>query len=172
MDISIGIDPGAKGALGIIHDDGTASVFPLKCSIRNGSTIVDTVALREVLRDLIREDYATVAIEEPLSSAISSARTIASCWRNFGRIEAVMDGLRLEYRAVPPRVWQSAILGKVPKGESKAASIAAAKSAFPGLSLHRSPRCSTDCDGLADALNIARYLAGYASQSSSPDQPR
>jgi len=52
-------------------------------------------------------------------------------------------------------VRRADIIGKIPKGESKPMSIAKAKELYPSISLRRSARCSTDSDGLSDALLIA-----------------
>jgi len=162
MKIWIGIDPGCAGAIAAIAENADVRIRPL--AIRkdaDGMNIVDVDIFESDLRLLACSHEVAVLVEEPLRHAMSSANTIASCWRNFGRIQAILDFIRFPHSSVPPRTWQPKMLGKVAKGESKTASIAMAKQLFPDATLRRSIRCRTDDDGFADALLLAAYLRAY-----------
>ena len=158
----IGNDPGCAGAVAAIGEIADVRIRPL--AIRkdaDGMNIVDVDIFESDLRVLAGSDEVVVLVEEPLRHAMSSANTIASCWRNFGRIQAILDFIHFPHSAVPPRTWQPKMLGKVAKGESKKASIAMAKQLFPDATLRRSLRCRTDDDGFSDALLLAAYLRTY-----------
>ena len=162
----IGIDPGCAGAIAAIAENADVRIRPL--AIRkdaDGMNIVDVDIFESDLRLLACSHEVAVLVEEPLRHAMSSANTIASCWRNFGRIQAILDFIHFPHSAVPPRTWQPKMLGKVGKGESKNASIAMAKQLFPDATLRRSLRCRTDDDGFSDALLLAAYLRAYVDTS-------
>ena len=158
----IGIDPGCAGAMAAIRENAEIRIRPL--AIRqdaDGMNIIDVDLFESDLRILSGIDEVIVLVEEPLRHAMSSANTIASCWRNFGRITAVLDYIKFPHSAITPRTWQAKMLGKVARGESKAASIETAKRLYPHVALRRSHRCRTDDDGFSDALLLAAYLRRY-----------
>lgn len=61
------------------------------------------------------------------------------------------------------RDWQSKILGKTPRGQTKEAALALAQQLEPGEKWLKSPRATTPSDGAIDAYLIARYLRGELS---------
>ena len=80
----IGIDPGCAGAMAAIRENAEIRIRPL--AIRqdaDGMNIIDVDLFESDLRILSGIDEVIVLVEEPLRHAMSSANTIASCWRNF-----------------------------------------------------------------------------------------
>jgi len=61
-----------------------------------------------------------------------------------------------EWLRVTPQSWQKAILGKVPKGDTKKYALAKAKATWSD-SFTKNARCKVPHEGLIDAALIALY---------------
>lgn len=98
---------------------------------------------------------AVFIIEEPNNSRnASTAYSVSSCFHSFrGFFEAKL----LPFERITPQSWQRSMLGKVPKGETKAFALAKAREIWPGEKWLKTPRCSTPHEGLIDAALIAEY---------------
>ena len=145
----IGIDPGAKGAIAIIFDDGTV-------------TIQDMPSIEEVLSTFKRpydiEDNCRVAIEQvhplPGQSCIASF--------TYGENFLLAKLIGMWYNNAPvmvsPQRWKKHYgLKKEPeetKTEYKRKSVEKARELFPKLSDH----LKYSKDGRAEALLIANWL--------------
>ena len=72
----------------------------------------------------------------------------------YGLIQGIIFGLGLEYKLIliSPQAWKKSLIGD---SKGKGAVIEAVKLRFPGIDLRRTPRCTTDHDGMADAVGIA-----------------
>lgn len=102
--------------------------------------------------NLSNADYV---IEEPNNSRnASTAYSVASCFHSFrGFFETKM----LNWHRITPQSWQKAMLGKVPKGETKAYALAKARELWADEKFLASSRCKTPHAGLVDAALIAEY---------------
>lgn len=144
----IGIDPGARGALSIIHDGGVdTAVYDIPsyihflscCDPANSFAVVEQVHAM------------------PKNGAVSMFNF--GC--NFGIIQGLLMMHGIPYQLVPPQKWKKAYSLTFPKGTDKAkikaASCEKAMQLFPCVSLLETPRCKRPHDGIAESLLIALY---------------
>jgi hypothetical protein len=97
----------------------------------------------------------SVTVEEPNNSRTpSTAYSVAS---SFHSLRALLDLWQLPWHRITPQVWQKAMFGKVPKGETKSRALLCAKSIWSHRDFLASPRCKVPHDGLIDAALIAEY---------------
>lgn len=99
----IAIDPGVGGGIAYIDTDGSVHALPMP------STLHD---IQNELRLLSRSTFGplTVFLEElPKFAGKMSGSSMATMFRNYGRIEGLLAayGARIEY--LPPRKWQAAL---------------------------------------------------------------
>lgn len=134
----IGIDPGKKGALAIIREDGVTLV-PF-----------DTEAYN---RELLRVDSALCALERVGAMPGQGVTSMFSFGENYGFIQGLLTANAIPYELVTPQRWKKAfeVTG------DKNTSIAVAKRLFPGVSLRRTVQSRKDDDGMAEALLLAEY---------------
>jgi len=133
----IGIDPGASGAIAVIHESGNVNW------IKNDSTEHE---LADWLRD-IAENFDCIAIIEQVSAmpkqGVSSTFKFG---RSFGFLIGLLTALRVRYEAYRPQVWQKH-LRCLTKGD-KNVSKAAAQRLWPSTKITHAN---------ADALLIAEF---------------
>jgi len=156
----IGIDPGLSGGVAVIDNDGNMINMMTMPNTLHGRR--NTVEIRE-LESFIKTYVNATVIIESAQKFSAGTNALTSTWFGFGRITAMLElnGIRHEIIA-SPLTWQKAFwtkpkMPKEVKFDTKAASVAAAKRLFPGLSFLRSERCSKPHDGLTDAALIAEY---------------
>jgi len=98
---------------------------------------------------------ALYVIEEPNNSRnASTAYSVASC---FHSLRGYFTARNLSFLRITPQSWQKAMLGKVPKGETKKYAIEAVNNRWPDESFTKSVRCTTPHAGIVDAALIAEY---------------
>lgn len=133
----IGIDPGASGAIAVIHESGNVNW------IKNDSTEHE---LADWLQD-IAENFDCIAIIEQVSAmpkqGVSSTFKFG---RSFGFLIGLLTALRVRYEAYRPQVWQKH-LRCLTKGD-KNVSKAAAQRLWPSTKITHAN---------ADALLIAEF---------------
>ncbi len=149
MRVLLSIDPAEKAGAALFVDGALVG----HCDF-NGSTFTTShAALAELCKDLPPEvEQATCVIEEGYIGFNTGpgALTLA---RRRGLAQAAAEALGFtDFAFVAPRTWQPAILGYVPKGQTKPASIAKALETF-GIVV------SAD---VADSLNLGTYFIKYA----------
>lgn len=99
MNNYIAIDPGVGGGIAYIDTDGSVHALPMPATLHD---------LREQL--LILCLGSTVFLEElPKFAGKMSGSSMATMFRNYGRIEGLLAsyGCRIEY--LPPKKWQAAL---------------------------------------------------------------
>ena len=142
MNVAIGIDPGKKGAMAVIHKDGSVSVIPFD----ERRYIVSL--------GLIAGNDVKCCIEQVHSLPREGVKSVWSFGQNYGWITGVLDAFGIPYQAVPPNKWKreySLI------GADKKQSIEVCHRLFPNVSLKRTERCKTDSSDMAEALLMAEY---------------
>jgi hypothetical protein len=99
----IAIDPGVGGGIAYIDTDGSVHALPMPETLHD---------IQSELRLLSRDTFGplTVFLEElPKFTGKMSGSSMATMFRNYGRIEGLLAayGARIEY--LPPRKWQQAL---------------------------------------------------------------
>ena len=160
-DLIVGIDPGLKGGVSILHR-GTffsASKMPVAAPLPGlalGSRTIDV----EALLCLIPKD-AVVVIESPQCRSHGlDVSTIATAHLNFGVIIGALQTKKVEVVIVPARTWTAWIHRFKAQGtEEKAATVSALLRLHPEAQKHvYGPRGGL-LDGLSDACGIACWFA-------------
>lgn len=138
----IGIDPGKKGAMAVIHEDGSVSVIPFD-------------EKRYIIHlGLISGNDVKCCIEQVHSLPREGVKSVWSFGQNYGWITGVLDTLGIPYQAVPPNKWKREYsLLKADKKQS----IEVCHRLFPNVSLKRTERCKTDSSDMAEALLLCEY---------------
>jgi crossover junction endodeoxyribonuclease RuvC len=155
--ISIGIDPGIKGAVAAI-DAQTLEVIEIldtPAVTSGGERLYDISEMAAIIRRVSLLGAAVVTLECAQAMPGQGVTSTFSTGRGFGIWEGILGALDVPYRTVRPIVWTKRVLAGV-SGEGKERSIRFALRMFPGCELtpegSRKPR-----DGRADALCLAYY---------------
>jgi crossover junction endodeoxyribonuclease RuvC len=155
VQISLGIDPGLKGAIAAINAQ-TLEVI----EVTDTPTIekmYDISEMAAVIRHMSLFGVAVVTLEQAQAMPGQGVASTFSTGRGFGLWEGILGALDVPYRVARPHVWTKKVLAGVP-GEGKERSIRFALRMFPGCELtpkgSRKPR-----DGRSDALCLAYYGA-------------
>lgn len=140
----IGIDPGAKGGIGLL---GTAFG-----GIQKEEAIpYSNQALLEVCQLYQHEAY--VFLEKVHAMPGQGVTSMFSFGKSYGYILGVLDAFQMNVTEVDPRTWKHHFNITADKQES----IDKAKELYPGANLLPTPRCRKESDGMAEALLLARY---------------
>lgn len=132
----IAIDPGVGGGIAYIDTDGSTHALPMPSTLHDLDTQMMILCTRH---NTISADTPTVFLEElPKFAGKMSGSSMATMFRNYGRIEGLLAayGARIEY--LPPKKWQQALgLGdkKTHGNRWKAHLKGRAQALFPKLSV-------------------------------------
>lgn len=148
--IYIGIDPGARGGIGIINEE-TFMEFAFPYS---NEALIDICQLYQ--------DKAFVVVENVHAMPGQGVTSMFSFGKNFGYILGVLEAFQMSYTLVDPRTWKH-YFGIT---ADKRSSIYKCQELFPGVNLLPTPRCKKESDGMAEALLIARWWQEYADKNS------
>ena len=153
----IGIDNGINGGLCAISASTGVVVDYTKMPVaeRRGKDEVDTDGLLKWIKRF--NPAATfIAIEEPLhfTKTLAAMRSMSV---NFGLTIGFLRAHGYSIEPVQVRDWQSAMLGKFPRGKSKEVALKKACQTWPNEHWLAGPRCKTPHDGIVDAALIAAY---------------
>ena len=153
MRVSVGIDPGLKGAIAAINSQTLEVIGVSDTPVVEGQ--YDASEMATGIRHLALFGTAVVTLEQSQAMPGQGVTSTFSTGRGFGIWEGVLGALDVPYRVVRPSVWTKKVLAGV-SGEGKERSIRFALRMFPGCELtppgSRKPR-----DGRADALSLAYY---------------
>ena len=175
MNVTIGIDPGVKGAICILWPGGRIEVYAIPYVTKE----LNVEALKRILngggeyrrfggwhawienaRPMSRHGkkhiecwHCGAGIDVPVSEGVVSVATSVG---NARLIEGVLLGMGIDVMRVNPKDWQKIALPGVKGREAlKAASIKMAGERFPGLNLFPTKRCWKPSDHISDAAHIA-----------------
>jgi crossover junction endodeoxyribonuclease RuvC len=151
--VSIGIDPGIRGAIAAINAQTLEAIEVIDTPVAGKAYDISEMAA--AIRRMSLLGVAVVTLEQAQAMPGQGVSSTFSTGRGFGIWEGVLGALDVPYRVVRPCVWTKKVLAGVP-GEGKERSIRFALQMFPGCELtpkgSRKPR-----DGRADALSLAYY---------------
>lgn len=151
--LSIGIDPGITGAVGVLKNGQYLAVFDIP-SVAKGSGMVkreiDPAGLaREITARLDPKEYAEVLLERVSAMPGQGVSSVFSFGDSYGCCRATVAVLGLSTVLVPPAVWKKHFnLGRE-KEDSRALAIRLFPTADLSLKKHADR---------AEALLMARYL--------------
>jgi hypothetical protein len=103
----IAIDPGVGGGIAYIDTDNSVHALPMPSTLHDLDTELMILCTRH---NTISADTPTVFLEElPKFAGKMSGSSMATMFRNYGRIEGLLAayGARIEY--LPPKKWQAAL---------------------------------------------------------------
>jgi hypothetical protein len=103
----IAIDPGVGGGIAYIDTDGSVHALPMPETLHDMDTQLMILC---TAHNTTSADTPTVFLEElPKFAGKMSGSSMATMFRNYGRIEGLLAayGARIEY--LPPKKWQQAL---------------------------------------------------------------
>lgn len=156
MKYYIGIDPGQKGFVTVIDEDGK---FIEAFSLLKKSNEVDVNDIVTRLFNLsIYEDNCHIILEDVHSIFGSSAKSNFNFGWIVGVIEGTISSLGISYSKVAPKTWQKQMHQGIPKNDNKKVmSFMACHRIFPTVNLKRTEKCKNEDDNFADSLLMAEY---------------
>lgn len=149
----IGIDNGVSGAVAAITDH-SVEVEPVRIYLDGKDKCIDEAWLHELIGCY---PGAVVAVEKAQKFSAGKL-ALCSTWNSWATIRTVLRLSKCSFRSITPQQWMRHynIAGK--PEDTGVLSVRKAKELFPKVSLRRSARCTTDDDGMSDALLIANWL--------------
>lgn len=156
--LTIGIDPGIRGAIASVSHTGAPRVhdMPIRSRKQTGKVKneIDPRALQALLRDLVPADETGLVIMENLNTfAGGSVQTMGSLEATKAVITTVCELSGFDVAFVSPKTWQGFFgIKKRDSEDTKKQSLRIARGMF---GQHLCPL--EKHDGRADALLIARY---------------
>lgn len=103
----IAIDPGVSGGIAYIDTDGSVHALPMPETLHDLDTQMMILCTNH---NTVAADSPTVFLEElPKFAGKMSGSSMATMFRNYGRLEGLLAayGARIEY--LSPRKWQQAL---------------------------------------------------------------
>lgn len=139
--IYAGIDPGKKGAIALIHEDGTVEVSPL-----------EGILLHSILLSMGRHKNR-VCLEKVHAMPRQGVTSTFTFGEGYGYLKGVMDAYHVSYQEVPPEKWKK----EFGLNTDKARSVEVCRQLFPEVSLLPTEKSRVPSDGMAEALLMAEY---------------
>lgn len=160
--ITIGIDPGLDGAIGVIDERGRPSfdITPtVECAGAKGNKReYDIPMMARLLRDLSSShDDCHAYLEQQQAFPDQGGVSNFSTGKGYGIWLGLLTALQIPFTTVHPRTWSTAMLRDMPKGDRKSVGAIVAGRLFPMLDLRASDRCRKPHEGAVDALLIATW---------------
>lgn len=141
MSVAIGIDPGKKGAMAVIHEDGSVSVIPFD----ERRYIVSL--------GLIAGNDVKCCIEDVHAMHGNGVTASFNFGKSYGWLLGMLDTLGIPYQAVSVQKWKK----EYGLNSDKQKSIEVCHRLFPNVDLKRTDRCKKDDDGIAEAILLSEY---------------
>ena len=139
----IGFDPGAKGAMAIIYEDGSFDLYDFEQYGINGYVTI----LQDLKPSMAGSEWVSARPKQGVTSTFNFGQ-------RFGELQGMLAALEIGFTMVRPRVWQAACAIK-PKVGKKGIQTAMLK-LYPKAEL-AGPKGGIK-DGRCDALGVAHYL--------------
>jgi crossover junction endodeoxyribonuclease RuvC len=158
----LGVDPGMSGGLSCLFPDGRAEAVIMPCHPKDArkkwGSPLDFHSVCSIVNAWTKgfrgQSHAVIEHAQAMpKQGIVSTFNYGAGW---GGLLCVFQSLRIPYTLVRPSVWKRKLLGDE-MTVGKAGAIAFVLEEFPAINLKRTPRCTTDHDGMADAVCLAAY---------------
>ena len=151
--ITIGIDPGLSGAIGVLKDGGFVAVYDMPTVAKGSGSVkseVDPAGLIAILRSAIPADEAGVVVLERVNAMPGQGvSSVFSLGDSFGCARSSIAACRFETVYVAPAKWKKYFNLTSDKEMSRALAIRM----FPEAPLHLKKYSDR-----AEALLMARWL--------------
>ena len=152
IEINFGIDPGKKGGLGLLISGPAQSermAWPFsEENLFEAISVIEKWTLPEY-----RPYTLKTCLEKVGAMPGQGVTSMFTFGRSFGFIEGVLRTSNIPFQLVPPQKWKKEFSLSTDKNKS----IEVCKRLFPEIVLRATPRCTTDHDGMAEALLLAEY---------------
>lgn len=161
-----GIDPGYSGGLAFFDDAKLVFAEPMPVIAGEKGNELDMTSIAEFLCVTHgRAEVVFIERAQPMCRAGATGGIIQTFnfAVQFGLLRGLCHGLGLSYYLIHPQVWQRALLGTFPKGDSKAVAAVKAQQLWPTFPFRASTRCKKNHEGMVDAALIGNFgrLAFY-----------
>jgi len=147
-----GIDPGLKGGISFLNLDGSIKFYtpmPVIGSEIDVTTILSLIKINVPYQILIEH-----AQPMPKQGVVS----VFNYGKGFGLILGLVQGLKIPWNLVKPRIWQKQMFQNTNiKDNPKARALIAAKRIWPNDNFILRG-CRKPHDGIIDSLLIAEFL--------------
>ena len=141
--VYIGIDPGKKGGVATISEDGV-KVYQWD----------DQRFIEDMRQHANWLDKCVAAVEKVGAMPGQGVTSMFSFGQSYGFILGVLAAFGIPYQLVSPATWKREF-GLLKS--QKQGSVDVCKRLFPGVSLLPTERCRKESDGMAESLLIAEY---------------
>ena len=141
--VYIGIDPGKKGGVATISEDGV-KVYQWD----------DQRFIEDMRQHANWLDKCVAAVEKVGAMPGQGVTSMFSFGQSYGFILGVLAAFGIPYQLVSPATWKREF-GLLKS--QKQGSVDVCKRLFPGVNLLPTERCRKESDGMAESLLIAEY---------------
>jgi hypothetical protein len=147
----IGIDLGKQGAICIRDGE---EIETLVMPLLDGE--IDERALADLFLEIASE-VKMVAFETIFALKGHGGNSMINFGEQAGVIRGILSALKIPYKRVAARAWQSKLLKDVTGSDTKVKALKVASSLFPGVELKATERSRIAHPGIVDALLISEY---------------
>lgn len=152
--VVVGIDNGLTG--GVVAVSNGEIVLQIPLPVRDGD-----LRASEFIHAIKSLGYPEIILIEEPGKFAPGVFALCSTWKIFGQMTGALNAHGYTYQVVAPRSWQSKILGKIPKGETKKFALDCYVRIFDRQAPTKSDRSKKAHDGIVDAALIATYAERY-----------
>lgn len=145
MKAVLGADPGQQG--GLVHIDGEGRLVEYRVMPKTPQEI-----LAFFNTACVNANGEIIAVTES-GGQLRGKYAAKSCGLYLGMLRMAACSCGIPLHEIPPTRWKSFFGVSAVKDTS----IRMAKQLYPGINLRATPRCTTDSDGIAEALLISVY---------------
>jgi hypothetical protein len=156
----LGIDPGLKGGMAFIKEDGSVDLYPTPII---GTKDYDVPEINRIL-----QSYTNIVavLEKQHAMPGQGLTSTLKTGLGFGMFQACLSANGIKYDIIPAVRWQKNLFVGLPsKQDTKVSSAVIASRLFPEVSFRRSDSAKKPHDGLTDAACIAEYCKRLHSKS-------
>lgn len=139
--IYMGIDPGKKGGIALLTEDGQTEAYPY--AEQTLQSICHTNAFHDVI----------CCLEQVHAMPKQGVTSMFTFGMGYGYIKGTLEAYSIPYQEIPPQKWKK----EFGLNTDKQKSIDVARKLFPKTDFRPSERCRVDNDGMAEAALMAEY---------------
>lgn len=151
MNMWVGIDPGASGAIAFLYENGSVSFIdnsnPVHVIVEHIKTMTDTHTVKVCMIEDVHSIYGT------------SAKSNFNFGFNTGLLHGIIRALGLPLDQVQPKAWQKhlGVKSTVKGKDKKKAVVEIVSSLYPSVAPEFHTPRGRLLDGRSDALALATY---------------